>query len=349
MATVVQKFVNTDVANGDGTSGAPWSSLDNAMTGLASLYPSGLVTADVQVDLFCAGATQDTAPNTSTGVNVSITTDATRYLRILAGVGQSAQMPYSTARYRLVQTNGFRPCVTVATLKLVLQGLQFRNTGLRANNPKCVSIPSTAGRETYVYGCYGDMTGTDAAGTDCVGIYLSSTATNHKLVVRNCVITGARLGIRRSGMTTGSVTILDNNTCVANTVNGITADVSGGGTSTIRNNLCDGNDGGDFGMTGTITTHSGNRSGDGSSPDAAGQFKAFTFVNAAGGDYHLATGDVGAKGAGTDLSADGSNPFADDFDGDTRVAPWDAGADQVSAGGGGGGTSTPYYTRRRRR
>ncbi|HTM84559.1 MAG TPA: hypothetical protein VL179_06580, partial [Mycobacterium sp.] len=338
MATVVQKFVNTDVSNGDGTSGAPWSSLDNAMTGLASLYASGLVTADVQVDLFCAGATQDTAPNTSTGVNVSIATDATRYLRILAGVGQSAQMPYSTGRYRLVQTNGFRPCLTVATTKLVLQGLQFRNTGLRANSPNCLSIPSTAGRETYVYGCYGDFTGVDTPGVDCAGVYLKSTGTNHKIVVRNSVMTGARVGFRRAATAAGSVTILDNNTAVANSLDGFLVDCSAG-TTLMRNNVATGNTTADYSFNGAVgLTTAGNRSGDASSPDVAGQSKTFTFVSSGTGDYHLDTSDLGAIGAGTDLTADSSNPFSDDFDGEARVAPWDSGADQASTGGGGGGT-----------
>lgn len=351
MPTSVQKFVVTGGTNGDGTAGNPWSTLDNAMTGLATLYPSGLPTADVQVDLFCSGSTQDTAPNTATGVNVSIVTDATRYLRILAAAGQNATMPYSTSRYRLVQTNGFRPCLTVATTYLYLIGLQFRNTGLRANNAQCLAIPSTAGRVTVVDGCYCDFTGTDAPGVDCVGIYLKSTGTNHQLTVRNTVTTGGALGIRRSGSAAGAVTMLDNNTCVSNTGNGIIVDVTAGGTHRLRNNLCSGNGIADYNLTGTLTATAGNRSGDATSPDVAGRSQTFTFVNAAGGDWHLAAGDVGAKGQGTNLTADANDPFSNDLDGDTRPSSgaWDSGADQTTGGGGGGGGGTTYYYRRRRR
>jgi hypothetical protein len=54
--------------------------------------------------------------------------------------------------------------------------------------------------------------------------------------------------------------------------------------------------------------------------------QTFTYVTA-GSDYHLAAGDTGAKTYGTDLSGDGTYPFSDDFDGDTRSA-WDIGADE---------------------
>jgi len=48
------------------------------------------------------------------------------------------------------------------------------------------------------------------------------------------------------------------------------------------------------------------------------------FVNAGSGDFHLASGDTVAKGAGMDLSGS----FTQDIDGDTRTAPWNIGADE---------------------
>lgn len=41
--------------------------------------------------------------------------------------------------------------------------------------------------------------------------------------------------------------------------------------------------------------------------------QTFTFVNAAGHDFHLAAGDAGAQGLGTSLSADGKYAFDDDI------------------------------------
>ena len=63
------------------------------------------------------------------------------------------------------------------------------------------------------------------------------------------------------------------------------------------------------------------------------QSQTFTFVNLGTDDVHLQSGDTGARGKGTDLSADGNFPFDYDQDGVTRSA-WDAGAFEfVSAGG----------------
>lgn len=60
--------------------------------------------------------------------------------------------------------------------------------------------------------------------------------------------------------------------------------------------------------------------------------QTFTFVDEANDDFHLAAGDVGARGFGTNLSTDPDISFSDDIDGQTRVVPWDIGADQVLVG-----------------
>ncbi len=57
--------------------------------------------------------------------------------------------------------------------------------------------------------------------------------------------------------------------------------------------------------------------------------QTFSFVNAAGGDYHLQSTDAGAKDFGTDLSADTVYDFDDDIDGDVRTGSWDIGFDEV--------------------
>lgn len=57
--------------------------------------------------------------------------------------------------------------------------------------------------------------------------------------------------------------------------------------------------------------------------------QTFTFVNAAGDDWHLASTDTGAKGFGT--ADPGSGLFSDDVDGQTRGATWDIGFDQYVA------------------
>ena len=55
--------------------------------------------------------------------------------------------------------------------------------------------------------------------------------------------------------------------------------------------------------------------------------QTFTFVNAAGDDFHLDAADVGADNFGTDLSADANFAFDDDIDGDL-FDTWDIGMDE---------------------
>lgn len=64
----------------------------------------------------------------------------------------------------------------------------------------------------------------------------------------------------------------------------------------------------------------------------------FTFEDEANGDFHLAVGDSsGAKNGGTDDP--GSGLYSDDIDGDSRVTPWDIGADEYIAAA----TGNPWY------
>jgi hypothetical protein len=79
-------------------------------------------------------------------------------------------------------------------------------------------------------------------------------------------------------------------------------------------------------------------SGDASADDWGGNgnriYKVFTFVNEEGGDFHLASNDVGARNYGTNLSADANFAFSDDIDGQTRPGEniWDIGTDEYVSG-----------------
>ncbi|MBA4389213.1 MAG: hypothetical protein C0404_14665, partial [Verrucomicrobia bacterium] len=93
----------------------------------------------------------------------------------------------------------------------------------------------------------------------------------------------------------------------------------GSGTGDVRN------DGGDGGLNMYNCAIS-----DGSAMQGTGNYanRTFTFVNAAGLDYHLASTDTGARELGLNLLAQGGD-FADDVDGDARIGAWDIGADEV--------------------
>jgi len=101
-----------------------------------------------------------------------------------------------------------------------------------------------------------------------------------------------------------------------------------GGTMTLKNCLSDNNTGSDFEGSPTSTycaSSDGTASGTGSRTS-----QTFTYNASGSDDYHLASNDAGAKGYGTNLSGDGSFPFDDDIDGETRSA-WDIGFDEYSA------------------
>ena len=94
----------------------------------------------------------------------------------------------------------------------------------------------------------------------------------------------------------------------------------GGGTTQVcKNCLATGNTADDYeggaGYTGSVN----NASGDATAPGTGSRInQTFTFVDAPNDDYHLDDTDAGAQGFGSDLSADGTFPFDDDIDGDTR-------------------------------
>lgn len=109
-----------------------------------------------------------------------------------------------------------------------------------------------------------------------------------------------------------------------------------GGTTTVKNCLFTGCAIDAAGSTGLSITYSATSNDNTKGvPAATGNrhSQTFTFVDAAGLDFHLDATDAGAKGYGTDLSADAFIPFSDDIDGQTRTGAWDIGADQYVAAG----------------
>ena len=93
----------------------------------------------------------------------------------------------------------------------------------------------------------------------------------------------------------------------------------GGDVEVCKNCLATGNTTDDFEQSGTYTGSVGNASGDATAPGTGPRInQTFTFIDAANDDYHLDDTDAGAKGFGSDLSADGTFAFDDDVDGELR-------------------------------
>lgn len=139
----------------------------------------------------------------------------------------------------------------------------------------------------------------------------------------------------------------DSNTYNCTSVNsgGYGFNINGNATHTLKNCLASGNTTADFnGTAGGSSTN--NASSDATAPGTSSRTsQTFTFADTGSDDYHLAASDAGAKGFGTDLSADSAYAFDDDIDQET-ISTWSIGADAqaVTAGTGGG-----FMFRRRRR
>ena len=122
-----------------------------------------------------------------------------------------------------------------------------------------------------------------------------------------------------------------NNTCVGSSY-GITVST---GTVYAKNNICYDND--DGATNGTFHEDSDYNATDAASIGTGGAHdqteQTFTFTG--GDDYHLQSGDAGAKDLGVDLSGDGGLAFSNDIDDESRSGTWDIGADEYVAAGGG--------------
>lgn len=103
------------------------------------------------------------------------------------------------------------------------------------------------------------------------------------------------------------------------------------GYATAKNNIAFNNSGEDY--WGTFDSSSTNNlSKDATAPALGVYYRNATvyFVDAAGKDFHLSSLGGAAKKAGANLSADTDLAFDDDIDGETRLAVWDIGADQMT-------------------
>lgn len=144
-----------------------------------------------------------------------------------------------------------------------------------------------------------------------------SQATIRNSVISDCV--NESIGVSLWGYNSAQGTI--QNVTVANCEDGYIS--YGNEPQTLTNTIAQGSVGDDYSL-GSVTCTSC-LSEDATSPNTDLRNKIVEFVNEVGIDYHLSTGDIVAKDAGTDLSG----TFTTDIDGETRSGTWDIGADEV--------------------
>lgn len=262
------------------------------------------------------------------------TVDSTHYMRIVAASGAEAQIPWNTSTaYRLRGT--FCP-LTINQSYTRVERIQLE-TNIDDTNLTGVQIDRAA-VDVLVRGCHirSAQLGPYTFGGTSHGIDGGTDALGNRFLINNFIdwgngfASGASnvVGIQTTSHDVGN-TFVYNCTIIGGSATGAKGIHDSYSKIICKNVLAKGHLGGDF-----SSINSGNAtncaSGDSSAVGTGARTsQTFTFVYAAGGDYHLALSDAGAKGFGVDLSADATYPFSTDFDDGARSGTWDIGADGI--------------------
>lgn len=327
---MITRFVNTaSTAGGDGTTNAT-SGANRAYATLAAAITamSSPLTDDWTIECDADTGVADTTQATTAGKNLSTFT-----LTIKAGAGNGAATQWSTAKYRLSTTTPFAGTLVLTAGTIVVDGVEVENNDTAANGPRGIDC-SPGG--TAVHSIQNCFVRAPNATTDGSGISHSGTAAD-TVRVRNSIIHGFGQGVKNQDYRTVGGWVLYNVLCKGQGVSGVDLIDHDGGTTHIKNvavqDIGSGANcvlgGGSTITSATVLTE------DASSPTVGLRSKVIAFVNEAGGNFALATGDTAAKDAGTNLSSDATWAFTDDILGTTRPSVWDVGPHEVVAAGGG--------------
>jgi hypothetical protein len=263
-------------------------------------------------------------------VGLGWTTAAGNYIKIYTTAAARHNGAWDTTAYILSITND--TCMYIREDYVYVEGLQFNTVSVSANAQNGVESRNT---QNYVSYCI--VKGSNSGTYTQSGLYMSGAT----VYFYNNVVWNINKTINSTGMYHAGTTGYFYN----NTVDGGRIGVWGSsGTETLINNivivgsadlafyLC---------TSGQNNYNSTNQAtGSGGANDRVSQ--TFTFVDSANGDYHLQSGDGGAKDFG--VSDPGSGLYSDDIDNVTRTGTWDIGADEyVSAAvGDTGETAEPW-------
>ena len=306
----------------------------NNFFGASYLNSTNLTTADVQVDIACYRDSADMTGAVASSAT-TVTTDGTRFVRVYTPYDTTAECNNNQRHNGIWASQGYLMSHTAAALYIFsirdirVEGLQIYQNGT-ANGAAAVKLNrNTSGGEVVLRDCLIRVRNTSASSPQ-YGLDLSQGTVPVRVV--NCAFSG----VITSGGTITAITAGGGPALRAlnNTIYGVTTGIlrSVGTTVTINNvveaTTC---------FSGT-QTQSYNASTDATASGTGSRTtQTFTFEDAANGDLRLNASDAGAKGYGTDLSADSVYPFSLDFIRTTRTVPWDIGAHQVSVASSGGG------------
>lgn len=346
MADVV-RYVNPASSGGDGTTNATsggtaaFASMNAALTSAAT----NKLTTDRWL-VYCEGTTADTVALT---LNGAFNTTAANPIVFLAVSGNRHEGTWNASRFRqAIATGSYRQglinCTAAAIAPhLVFRGIQFSQEGDRSNEVNIVGYATagTWGAGSVLFEeCLFRWTGTQtppSSGGPAI-FYFSATAGAVRVRFQNCIgYDGSRVFFNDTYDGTNAVDFeIDNCTFYGMNPGGAAAyviDVVGnegaGSSLVVRNTFVHVTQGGAINNAGPLTrTYTTCKKS-----DALNTVTGWTnstspsFVNAAGRDFHLQSGDTALKDAGTDLSG----TFTIDVDGATRADTWDIGADEITA------------------
>lgn len=227
-----------------------------------------------------------------------------------------------TARHNAIAATGYRLTQSTRLLDISedyvrLDGLTFVLAATTATTAVQVSAVSAAS-DVLIEACL--FIGNSPGLADGIRVTSAASASKRVTLINN-VFRGFSGSSRSAVLVAGGIVTLLNNTAVASRYGARRT----GGSLVARNTLSVGNT---TDYSGTFASGSSNNvSADQTAPALGTYYRGatVTFVNASGGDYHLASGDTGARDRGANLSA----TFNLDIDGHARTLPWDVGADEV--------------------
>lgn len=274
----------------------------------------------------------DDAASFDDTINASGATTNTSFFRMIRpGPGQG---------HDGTSNNGFTIASTAADHVFTLSEANFQVQDIIAtmtyNSASTRNVFRANGDSVILVGCIA-FDGSNSGSGSSSGFNFTASSDNSRAILCLAENNDSRGFLMDAG---SSNALLYNCTAIGNAVQGIDVNES---TCVVTNCLSSSNPADFTGAVGAGSTT--NASSDATAPGTSPRInQTFTFVNAAGNDYHLSQDDAGAKDFGTDLSTDAMFAFNDDIDGNKRPLVWDIGVDEV---GGGGGPSGGVKRRRR--
>jgi hypothetical protein len=347
-ADEVVRYVNTaSTAGGDGTTNLT-AGVNRAFATLSAALTSSAVAKSLsavreRVRIQCEGTAADT---TAAAFPSTCVTSTDCYVSIIGDAPSSIQ--YSTSHYRLESTanGGVINCQYPRHVRF--SRLQIKHTiAAGAGGIATVYLEGANGTDVcdyradrvHVWGIVDNGRTAVAGGLP----YHGPNVAGHRYVLTNCLVRGYKgTGQSHTGyaLDRASATLLAYN-CVAYDCGRGFVGAAGTVAKNCGASACD--DGYEGTFSASSTNNASSLAADAPGSNARNSVTP-TFVDAAGGNFHLASGDAAWKDFGTDLSADGAFPFSTDGDGETRTGTWDIGADEyvvTTIPQGAAGTITP--------